>query len=103
MSKKKLATKLEVRRMIVLSTSHLAYETAQQHNSYRETAYLWPIPYGYITWMWDRESLQESYQPPQDLVEVLDFLERKHNVKEGDYIRFDEAGPVLSGLKTYDW
>jgi hypothetical protein len=93
----------ETRRLIVLSTAHLSKETAQAHSTYQENTLLWPIPYGYICWMWDPESLNEEKETPHDLQIVLQGLKTHYNVQEGDYIRFDCDGPVLRKIPTYPW
>lgn len=94
---------LETRRLIVLSTGHLSKDTAKAHASYRENAVLWPIPYGFICWMWDLESLAAEKDFPHDLRLALEGLQTHYNAQEGDYIRFDCDGPVLRRIPTYPW
>jgi len=94
---------LETRRMIVLSTAHLSKGTAQSHSTYREDASLWPIPYGYLCWMWDSHDLVNEKEIPQDLRLALEGLQKHYGAQEGDYIRFDADGPILRRIPTYPW
>lgn len=88
---------LDERRLFVLSTAHLQRETAEAHNTYKEDGLLWPIPYGYLCWVWEPDDLSA------DLREVVNYLRQHHRANSGDYIRFDCDGPKLPGLTTYDW
>ena len=97
----------DTRRLYVLSTAHLTKQTANNHTTYREDAWLWPIPYGYMTWMWQTDDQMggipaELRDAPPELIDVIRHL-RKLGADDGDYIRFDCDGEILRGLNTYEW
>ena len=91
----------DLRRLFVVSTAHLSAETAKAHSHYNEKSVLWPIPYGFVTWMWDTNK-DDPQALPHDVRAVLLYLQREYNAAEGDYLRFDCDGPVLPNLKTYN-
>ncbi len=91
------------RRLFVLSTAHLHRKTAESHNTYKEDGYLWPIPYGYICWVWETDDITLPENLPPDLREVVDYLRNHNHANSGDYIRFDCDGATLPELTTYDW
>lgn len=102
----------DTRKLFVLSTGHLTKATAEEHKTYRDDAWLWPIPYGYMTWMWDTDEDSNpsgpagvpplADPPPPELFPIIRHL-RTLGADDGDYIRFDCDGETLRGLATYDW
>jgi hypothetical protein len=93
---------IETRCLFILSTAHITKQTAETHNQYREDAYLWPVPYGYICWLWDDQDRATSDMPP-DLRDCITYLTERHGAGPGDYVRFDCDAAKAEGLKTYDW
>jgi len=95
---------IDQRRLFVLSTAHLKRETAEAHNAYKEKGWLWPVPYGYICWLWDVEDCACVLDTcPKEISEAASYFRQKHQADSGDYIRFDCDGAEIPDLKTYLW
>ena len=94
---------IDQRRLFIISTAHLKRETAEAHNTYDEKGFLWPIPYGYICWMWDLDDFSLKKEFMEDIFDIVHYLRQNHKATSGDYIRFDCDAEILPDLKTYNW
>ena len=107
--KGKKIQKLEFRQSVVLSTAHLRQETVEGASEPGSPLFEWE--YGVACYCGcgshpDPTVPNEGNKTPEDLMEcrrfVLSNLPRKKR-KKHTYIWFDRDGPVMEGLKTYDW
>ena len=103
----------EVSKMLTLSTAHIQEKTASmlQGVTHRHVAYLEAIVngvcppvyakegYGYFLFV-DADSLEEYAETmPEDLYACCSYAKEQGC----EWLCLDEDGPVMEGLKTYEW
>lgn len=92
--------KHEVRRVLVLSTAHLTSTTMKsaeyQPNFTSEHEY---GAYFYVGAAGDVTPFEDPEDYPSDLYNCLLYA----RINNCDEVKFDRDGPVVEGLRTYDW
>lgn len=91
---------LEIRKVLVLSTSHAKQETMDVAElNLNFTGKFEYGAYFYVGDLGTVDALNDPEDYPTDLYECLMFA-KEHGCDE---VKFDCDGPILEGLPTYDW
>lgn len=90
--------KLEIRKVLVLSTAHAKRNTLEvaTKNFIAKGVY---ETYFYVGDAGDVTAIEDPEDYPPDLYRCL-LLAREHGCDE---VKFDSDGPVIKGLPTYEW
>lgn len=106
----KTETTLEITQMITISTAHIAEKTAgelygitHRHPGYLPEVVKFPtvyekFPYGYFFYLSEDIDDLKDEMPP-DLWACCEFA-TEHGC---NWLCIDADGPVMEGLKTYEW
>lgn len=95
---------VEWRRTVVLSTGHLTKDTARRGDNAvsEKDPVLFPWTYGYMAYAYPERS--RLLNIPDDLWDCCEWANKqKEDPEEPIYIFFDQDGPEMDGLPTYDW
>ena len=96
---------LEISKVLCANTAHISQQTADELIWNRHT-FSHPIypkenncgeSYGWFVLTCDLED--EQYNIPDDLWEAMKFAEENGC----DWLNLDADGPIVDGLKTYEW
>lgn len=106
MATKRKSTKLEMHKMLALSTTHVEQATANWLDyavagSWMETCGLVVYPKGEYGWFipLSKDDKDRFEDVPEDLVKVIRFAERKG----ASWIMFDRDVPEIDELPAFEW
>ncbi len=90
---------LEINKELVLSTGHMDPALADDIDNGFSRRFMERVEHGYMVYAAPHESPLQVGDYPPDLRPVI-RLARIHGCK---WVRFDEDGPQVEGLRTWDW